>query len=57
MFNCGPTGLRFESALPEHFAFPPVVQDWVNKGLGISGSVCAPGHTKDPMPLIEKSRT
>ena len=38
-------------------AFPPVVHDWVNKGLGMSSRVCATGHIKDPVPLIEKSRT
>ena len=37
-------------------AFPPVVQDWVNKGLGMSSCVCVTGHIKDPLPLIEKSR-
>ena len=55
MFVCGPTDRRFESAL--HFAPPPVVHVWVNKGLGIiSSHVCATGHIKDPVPLIAKSR-
>ena len=29
---------------------------YVNKGLGMSSRVCATGHIKDPVPLIEKSR-
>ena len=41
-----------------HLDFSPVVHDWVNKGLGMSIRVCATGHIKDPMPLIEnKSST
>ena len=32
------------------------IHDWVNKGLGMSSHVCATGHIKDPMPLIEKNR-
>ena len=40
----------------EHFDFPTVVHDWVNKGLGMSSRVCATGHIKDPVALIEKSR-
>ena len=40
--------------MPEHFDFPPVVHDWVNKGLGMSSRVCATGHIKDPVPVIEK---
>ena len=42
--------------MPEHFDFPPVVHDWVQKGLGMSSRVCVTGHIKDPVPLIEKSR-
>ena len=30
--------------VPEHFGFPPVVHDWVNKGLGMSSCVCMTGH-------------
>ena len=37
-------------------AFPPVLRDWVIKGPGMSSRVCATGHIKDPMPLIEKRR-
>ena len=37
-------------------AFPPVLHDWVIKGLGMSGLVYATGHIKDPVPLIEKRR-
>ena len=37
-------------------AFPPVVRDWVTKGLGMSSLVYATGHIKDPMPLIAKRR-
>ena len=36
--------------------FPPVLRDWVIKGLGMSSLVYATGHIKDPVPLIEKSR-
>ena len=37
-------------------AFPPVLRDWVVNGLGMSSLVYATGHTKDPVPLIEKRR-
>ena len=37
-------------------AFPPVLRDWVIKGLGMSSRVYATGHIKDPVPLIEKRR-
>ena len=36
--------------------FPPVVHDWVIKGLGMSSRVCVTGHRKDPAPLAKKSR-
>ena len=36
----------------EHFGPPPVLRDWVIKGLGMYSRVCATGH----MPLIEKRR-
>ena len=36
--------------------FPQVLRDWVIKGLGMSSLVCATGHIKDPVPLIEKRR-
>ena len=36
--------------------FPPVLRDWVTKGLGMSSLVYATGHIKDPVPLVEKSR-
>ena len=45
--------------VPEHFDLSrpwPVVHDWVNKGLGMSSRVCATGHIKDLVPLIEESR-
>ena len=35
-------------------AFPPVLRDWVIKGLGMSSLAYATGHIKDPVPLIEK---
>ena len=35
-------------------AFPPVLRDWVIKGLGMSSLVYATGHIKDPVPLIAK---
>ena len=37
-------------------AFPPVLRDWVTKGLGMSSLVYATGHIKDPVPLIAKRR-
>ena len=38
-------------------AFPPVLRDWVIKGLiGLSSLVYATGNIKDPVPLIEKRR-
>ena len=40
----------------EHFGFPPVLHNWVIKGLGMSSLVYATGHIKDPVPLIEKRR-
>ena len=36
--------------------FPPVLRDWVIKGLGMSSLVYATGHIKDPVPLIEKRK-
>ena len=53
VFNCGLTAPRSTLTLP------PVVHDWVNKGLGMSSRVCATGHIKDPVPELcnmEKSR-
>ena len=58
-FNCGPIGRWFESALCQStLTFPPVVHDWVNKGLGMSSCVCVTGpiKLKHPVPLSEKSR-
>ena len=40
----------------EHFGFPPVLHDWVMKGLGMYSHVYSTGHIKDPVPLIEKRR-
>ena len=40
----------------EHFGPPPVLRDWVFKGLGMYSCVYATGHIKDPVPLIEKRR-
>ena len=40
----------------EHFGFPPVLRDWVIKGLGMSSLVYANGHIQDPVPLIEERR-
>ena len=56
MSTCG-----FESH-PRHqgpfrsLTFPPVLRDWVIKGLGMSSLVYATGHIKEPVPLIEKRR-
>ena len=36
--------------------FPPVLRDWVIKGLSMYSRVYATGHIKDPVPLIEKRR-
>ena len=48
---------RFESHHgTEHFGSPPVLRDWVIKGLGMSSRISATGHIKDPVPLIEKRR-
>ena len=33
---------------------PPVLRDWVTKGIGMSSLVYATGHIKDPVPLIAK---
>ena len=35
---------------------PPVLRDWVIKGLGMYSRVYATGHIKDLVPLIEKRR-
>ena len=40
----------------EHFGSPPVLRDWLIKGLVMSSLVYATGHIKDPVPLIEKRR-
>ena len=48
--------LSVRVARTEIFRFPPVLRDWVIKGLGMSSRVHATGHIKDPVPLIEKSR-
>ena len=37
-------------------AFPPVLRNWVIKGLGMSSLVYATGHITCPVPLIEKRR-
>ena len=37
-------------------AFPPVLRDWVIKGLGMSSLVYETGHMKDPVPLIAKRK-
>ena len=47
---------RFESHSRNTSAFPPVLRDWVIEGPGMSSRVCASGHMKDPVPLIEKRR-
>ena len=49
--------IQFQVALETgHIDFPQVVHDCVIKGLSMSNRVCATGHIKDPVPLIEKSR-
>ena len=37
-------------------AFPPLLCDWVIKGLSMYNRVCATGHVKDPMPVIKKRK-
>ena len=37
-------------------ALPPVLRDWVIKGLGMSSLVYATEHIKDPVPLTAKRR-
>ena len=57
-FDSGLMCCRFESHL-RNWTFwlsPPVLRDWVIKGLGISSLVYATGHIKDPVPLIAKRR-
>ena len=57
VFDCGPAGRRFNSALCwSTLTFLPVVHDWINNGLDMSSGVCVTGHIKHPVPLIEKSR-
>ena len=55
VFDCGPTGRRFESApFRSTFPFPhAVVHDRVNDRVS---RLCATGHIRDPVPLIQKSR-
>ena len=51
--DSGLTGRRFKSALCRNtLTFPPVVHDWVTKGLGMSSCVCATGrpHPRPPPP-------
>ena len=55
-----PLGSATVSLVPRH---PPQIPHAnkpgygpVYKGLGMSSRVCATGHIKDPVPLIEKSR-
>ena len=50
--------LSFDSLISRHHisAFPPVLRDWVIKGLGMSSLVYVTGHIKDPVPLIDKRR-
>ena len=49
-------GFEFDYWLPMGNVCGPVPHDWVIKGLGMSSRVCATGHIKDPLPLVEKSR-
>ena len=55
--DCEPRGSRFESTSHRKLmtlTFPPVIHDWVTKGLGMSSRICVTGHIKDHVPLIEK---
>ena len=38
-----------------YFSFQPVLQDWCNKGPGMSYPVCGMVHIKEPLLLIDKS--
>ena len=42
--------------VPQHFGFPPVVHDWVNKGLWYVQPRLCDWTYKDPVPFFEKSR-
>ena len=53
--DCGPIGRLFESASQGKLAALTFPQ-WSMIGLGMSSCVCAAGHIKYPVPLIEKSR-
>ena len=59
-FDSGPKVLsvRVPPAELHISAFPPVLRDWVMKGLGMSSLVYATGHIKekDPVPLVDKRR-
>ena len=46
--------LNYHSNIHKYSAFPPVLRDWIIKGLGMSNLVYLTGHIKDPVPLIEK---
>ena len=48
--------VRVPSAELKISAFPPVLREWVFKGLGMSSLVYATGHIEDPVPPIEKRR-
>ena len=56
--RCEHLWVRIPPGTVSFFEFPPppVLRDWVIKGLGMSSLVCATGHIKDPVPLIEKRR-
>ena len=58
-FDFGPMCCRFESYPCTELnisAPPPVLRNWVIKGICMSSLVYATGHIKDPVPLIEKRR-
>ena len=58
-FDSGPKyvlSVRVPPAELNISAFPPVLRDYVIKGLGMSSLVYATGHIKDPVPLIAKRR-
>ena len=52
----GQTTSPYTALTTSQHPLPPEVHDWVIQGLGMSCRVCATGHTKDPVQLIEKSR-
>ena len=54
--SCAGDRQVFSSRPHSTLTFPQWSMTWVITGLGMSNRVCATGHIKYPVPLIEKSR-